>query len=771
MISIIIPTFNRLHLLQTTVAALSMQKPSEPFEIIIVDSGNDNSEQTIKAQFPHVVYLKIKQSNNRSLIRHRGVEKARYEVLIFLDNDMIVPPGYIQAHWEAHRKHDHRVVLNNRKMLEDFDARMFPLDAFLPDTAFLERLPYSRESRSLDLRESGHDPDHFPAPWRFCFSHGMSVRKSHYLAAGGFDPKFGANWGYEDMELGYRLYRDGLDFLLLEDVETYHQPHPSGGSGSKYNQAQTNKDLFYKRHREWDVEVIMRFGSQVGSILKKLQMVKQHVFDDFVPREDYKEDVILGCLLDSRQYGKQYRFGVYMDRSVSSIKTVRIVRQFFHFEEKIRRSILTNALYFGQSVIVEINDPVDITLLERSLDLAGLVCDIHRSGQVVELIPQGHYPAKDIKLYLPSTEMPSLRRWYILLALWYIKQKEYQITIHDPQGLTDWSHEEFSLDEESIKKLESVTIGQLDIFNGRSFCSENHYLNEESKDGAPSLTDVPRTTVFLDRGYRRIHSIPRLDRNPQIQTVTAAQINQMGAVLTSGITKQTLDPKKCGLARKSYLAFMLNGFQEDNMETILNSIKKLKEYQPVNLVIKVFNLKEINKYIFPLFNKARKEVCLFDVQAKNEEDLVRLKWAVAEMELQEDVTIIEEPLTTEKRMELYNGTRALIDLSGHDLISTEVWEAIHLNCPVVIGEHKPQPLSYQQDKPIVRIPGTEKYLTEALGFPASASMAGYKTHVIDEDKLLDEMLYLSITDTWQDIKKTIRMPSEDIPQILQESGV
>jgi glycosyltransferase involved in cell wall biosynthesis len=98
-VSVIIPTFDRIDFLYPTLVCLFNQKTDFFYEIVVVDSGTDRTEQVMKQlQFiygPYLLYAKSTESRNRSLLRNKGAVLAKGELLIFLDNDMLVPPGFV----------------------------------------------------------------------------------------------------------------------------------------------------------------------------------------------------------------------------------------------------------------------------------------------------------------------------------------------------------------------------------------------------------------------------------------------------------------------------------------------------------------------------------------------------------------------------------------------------------------------------------------------------------------------------------------------------
>ncbi len=85
-ISVIIPTYNRAHLLARAVRSVLNQSLSAQ-EIIVVDDGStDNTAEVMTQQFPQCVY--IQQSNKGvSAARNRGIDAAEGEWLAFLDSD------------------------------------------------------------------------------------------------------------------------------------------------------------------------------------------------------------------------------------------------------------------------------------------------------------------------------------------------------------------------------------------------------------------------------------------------------------------------------------------------------------------------------------------------------------------------------------------------------------------------------------------------------------------------------------------------------------
>lgn len=66
--------------------------------------------------------------------------------------------------------------------------------------------------------------DRLPAPWRRFWTCNASAQTSQVRAVDGFD-EAGNSWGAEDIDLGYRLHRNGARFVLRREAcgECWHQ--------------------------------------------------------------------------------------------------------------------------------------------------------------------------------------------------------------------------------------------------------------------------------------------------------------------------------------------------------------------------------------------------------------------------------------------------------------------------------------------------------------------------------------------------------------------
>jgi len=129
--SIIIPTYNRAHLISATIKSVLDQK-YDNFELIIVNDGStDNTEEMI-LQFnsEKIRYYKIENSE-RGYARNYGAKRAKGKYFNFFDSDDLMYPNHLI---EAYKQ------ITNQKGI-DFLHLMYEIQN---DEGIIEKLDYTR---------------------------------------------------------------------------------------------------------------------------------------------------------------------------------------------------------------------------------------------------------------------------------------------------------------------------------------------------------------------------------------------------------------------------------------------------------------------------------------------------------------------------------------------------------------------------------------------------------------------------------------------------
>lgn len=125
--SVIIPTYNRAHLIKRTIVSV-LQQEYPHFEIIVVDDGStDHTEEIINSlQEKRIKYIKQKNSE-RGAARNTGIKNAIGNYIGFLDSDDIYYSNHLYSAEDAIRKtnadfiiHSYDVTNHNGEVITTF---------------------------------------------------------------------------------------------------------------------------------------------------------------------------------------------------------------------------------------------------------------------------------------------------------------------------------------------------------------------------------------------------------------------------------------------------------------------------------------------------------------------------------------------------------------------------------------------------------------------------------------------------------------------------
>lgn len=98
LLSVVIPTRNRAHLVCDAIESAFAQRP-EQVEVIVVDDGStdDTAELLRRAYGPRIHLLSLPERSGAGAARNAGVRLATGELLAFLDDDDLWLPGKLDA--------------------------------------------------------------------------------------------------------------------------------------------------------------------------------------------------------------------------------------------------------------------------------------------------------------------------------------------------------------------------------------------------------------------------------------------------------------------------------------------------------------------------------------------------------------------------------------------------------------------------------------------------------------------------------------------------
>jgi len=107
--SIILPTFNRAHLLDTTIGSV-LKQTFDDWELIVIDDGSkDNTKEVVERIGDKRIRYIFQENAERCVARNNGIRNAKGEFICFIDSD----DQYLPHHLETLYKSIHE---NNKKI-------------------------------------------------------------------------------------------------------------------------------------------------------------------------------------------------------------------------------------------------------------------------------------------------------------------------------------------------------------------------------------------------------------------------------------------------------------------------------------------------------------------------------------------------------------------------------------------------------------------------------------------------------------------------------
>ena len=192
-ISVVIATRNRAALLDGALASLRAQLGVPDIEAIVVDNGSTDTTRAVAEQ--HAATYLFEAQPNRALARNAGIAAATGEIVLFVDDDVVLPPYFVAAHARTHA------------------AEFFPHVVTGP----IINVP-AADVRPVPTFLNGSNA-------YFCTCN-VSVPRSALEAVGGFDESFD-KYGWEDTELGVRLRNFDVRRRFVWEAYLWHIKPPA----------------------------------------------------------------------------------------------------------------------------------------------------------------------------------------------------------------------------------------------------------------------------------------------------------------------------------------------------------------------------------------------------------------------------------------------------------------------------------------------------------------------------------------------------------------
>lgn len=106
LVSVIIPTYNRAHLLKRAIDS-ALAQTYENLEVLVIDDASSDETEYVVGSYrdPRVRYFRHCTNRGGSAARNTGLQLARGHFVAFLDSDDEWMPEKVERHLEVFRKH------------------------------------------------------------------------------------------------------------------------------------------------------------------------------------------------------------------------------------------------------------------------------------------------------------------------------------------------------------------------------------------------------------------------------------------------------------------------------------------------------------------------------------------------------------------------------------------------------------------------------------------------------------------------------------------
>lgn len=223
-------TYNRAALLARVLdAAFEQTLPSDAYEVVLVNDGSSDATPEVieRARARATARFVVVDQANAGLAKGRnvGIAHATGERIVFIDDDVLPLPNFLEEHLRSHARRPAAIVRGGAINVESFDD--------LPPPVW----------RLRDY--SGN----------YFWTTNVSVPLATIRAIGGFNESF-AEYGWEDIDVGLRLRFRGVEAVFNRHALAYHwKPAPRSGNVEKMlaqarAQARTAVQLA-KLHPHW----------------------------------------------------------------------------------------------------------------------------------------------------------------------------------------------------------------------------------------------------------------------------------------------------------------------------------------------------------------------------------------------------------------------------------------------------------------------------------------------------------------------------------------
>ncbi len=237
-VSLIVSCYNRDDIVEKCINhLLELEYKYGDFEIIAVNDGSTDNTGNILEKYKKDIIL-IHHLENRGLAaaRNSGIKQAKYDLLVFLDCDMVVDRNWLNVFVEEISKDDNIIGV--------FGNNQYPFD--LSKASKYTKYLYSKNRGARKFGEG------VPIYYKYFLFNNTIIKKIAFEKAGYFDESIG--YYGEDTDMSLRIWKyfpDGFRFSFRAYSLHYHFRELDDMEKTMYFYGYNKLPLLGKKHPEF----------------------------------------------------------------------------------------------------------------------------------------------------------------------------------------------------------------------------------------------------------------------------------------------------------------------------------------------------------------------------------------------------------------------------------------------------------------------------------------------------------------------------------------
>lgn len=216
-LTVIIPTYNRAHLICDSLDSLCQQNlAAADFEVLVVDNNsNDDTKQVVEAYIAnhkdyYIRYI-FEPRQGDYFARNRGAEEAQGKYLVFSDDDALFDTNYLSTILHLFEQYPDVGVVGTRIVIKWEGGT--PANWIKPYEYLLGALSYN--SRGYVIQSDG----------MYVNNGSLAAKRDLYISVGGINPAQVGDYIIGDAEGGFcrKIHQLGVPMAFTDDVTMWHR--------------------------------------------------------------------------------------------------------------------------------------------------------------------------------------------------------------------------------------------------------------------------------------------------------------------------------------------------------------------------------------------------------------------------------------------------------------------------------------------------------------------------------------------------------------------